>query len=40
MLLTDVQPYTTVTFYIFQFQLKLAGDANFCQMAETYLYTW
>ena len=38
MLLTDVQP-TTLTVDIFQFQPKLTGGANFCQTAETYLYT-
>ena len=32
--------HTAVVFYICQFQPKLTGDANFCQTAETYLYTW
>ena len=31
---------TTMAFYICQFQPKRTGDANFCQTAETYLYTW
>ena len=30
---------TTVTLTICQFKPKLTGDANFCQTAETYLYT-
>ena len=32
--------YTTLTFYKFEFQLKLTDGANFCQTAETYLYNW
>ena len=31
---------TIATFHICQFQPKLTGDANFCQTAKTYLYTW
>ena len=31
--------FMAVTFYIPQFQPKLTADANFCQTAETYLYT-
>ena len=31
---------TTVTFYIWQFQAKITGDANSRQTVETYLYTW
>ena len=38
MLLTDVQPYDSLVLHL-QFQPKLTGGANFCQTAETYLYT-
>ena len=39
MLSTGVQSYDSDV-YIPQFQPKLTDDANFCQTAETYLYTW
>ena len=38
MLSTGVQSYDSDV-YIPQFQPKLTDDANFCQTAETYLYT-